>query len=273
MAPELLLPARFNKTSAQPTKAADIYAFGMVIFEVLTGSQPFYGMNFQVFEIVFHVVDGGRPKQPDDAEQIGFGDRTWELVEECWNQKSEGRPTIERVLAHLTRVAARSQVISPTPEVPHTTPAFDSSSKRTVFLARYGSHLDLAGAIRLPQPITASSGDITILADRLSTSATIGTTSTTSTIRTANTSTVSTPIPNKNGESSRYSRKSPFKHSMSTRKLLVKPEQMLHSTIPLPFLFAKKQSRFDRLRHGFFDDLRTKPRRALGPSAPTLQAR
>ena len=34
MSPELLAPGRFNMKEAKPSPQADIYAFGMVIFQV-----------------------------------------------------------------------------------------------------------------------------------------------------------------------------------------------------------------------------------------------
>lgn len=179
MAPQLLLPKKFNNTSAQPTKPADIYAFGMVIFEVLTGFQPFYDRNWQIFEMALHVLEGARPTKPDNLEQIGFGGGTWELVEECWIEDPKGRPTIEQVLTHLTRVAATSTVVGPTPElvIPRNPHEFDSSCKRFDFLPRHNSHLDLEGAMILPQQRTASLDDLTVLADQFATDATIGTVS------------------------------------------------------------------------------------------------
>jgi len=37
MSPELLVPQRFGKKTAVPTPSADIYAFGLVTFQVCDG--------------------------------------------------------------------------------------------------------------------------------------------------------------------------------------------------------------------------------------------
>ncbi|KAF9641818.1 kinase-like protein, partial [Thelephora ganbajun] len=41
MAPELLHPEKFGLRDGRVSKQADIYAFGMVVYEVLTGRFPF----------------------------------------------------------------------------------------------------------------------------------------------------------------------------------------------------------------------------------------
>ena len=119
MSPELLDPGDFGGESARPTQPADIYAFGMVIYEVLTGSNPFHGYNMGMFQLMGLVMKGGRPKEPSNAGEIGFGSGTWELVKECWRDQPTGRPTIERVLAHLVRSSAGvDDLKSPTYEYP-----------------------------------------------------------------------------------------------------------------------------------------------------------
>jgi len=119
MAPELFYPEKFGKAKSRPTQPADIYALGMVIYEVLTGLDPFYDQTFGPYEIVHHVLSGKRPTKPDAAENIGFGNGTWELVKECWGKIPTRRPTIGRVLAHLARVCAFSRVPGPIPKIPH----------------------------------------------------------------------------------------------------------------------------------------------------------
>ena len=112
MAPELL-----DSGGARPTQPADIYAFGMVIYEVLTGCDPFHDYNLGVFQLLILISNGGLPKKPSNAKEIGFGSETWELVEECWGDKPTRRPTIERVLAHLARNSSGMNALkSPTYE-------------------------------------------------------------------------------------------------------------------------------------------------------------
>ena len=103
MAPELLNSEKLGGKRARPTQPADLYAFGMVIYEVLTGCDPFHDYDLGVIQLLFLISNGGRPKKPGNTEEIGFGSGTWELVRECWRDRPKRRPTIERVLAHLAR--------------------------------------------------------------------------------------------------------------------------------------------------------------------------
>jgi len=134
MAPELLRSSRSDKPSFGPTRPADIYALGFVIYEVLTGFQPFHDPKWAKHVPVYDVVTRVRPTKPADAEQIGFGDGTWELLEECWVEKPTERPTIDRVLIHLMCVAANSGIVGPTPDKPHgsLSKLFISSSPATL---------------------------------------------------------------------------------------------------------------------------------------------
>ena len=152
MAPELLNPEKFGRTSSRPTQPADVYAFGMVIYEVLTGLDPFYGQKLGTFQLVCRVVDGERPTKPGNAEHIGFGNGTWKLVKECWKTKSTKRPTIERVLAHLAHVSAPSVVPGPNPQMPHNesddSPEFDPPTS-SYFAIRDKLRLNAKGPLRL----------------------------------------------------------------------------------------------------------------------------
>lgn len=114
MSPELLFPDEFGLPDSRRTKYSDCYAFGMVIYEVLSGKTPFY--HYEAFAAIAKVGKGGRPERPQGAEGKWFTDILWNILERCWAHKREGRPMIEDVLQFLEEASG-----SWTPPSPLTT--------------------------------------------------------------------------------------------------------------------------------------------------------
>ena len=120
MPPELLVPSKFGFNDSVPTPQADVYAFGLVIYQVcdqdrsylsftyttqvLTGEIPWRGLR--IAELAFKVVEGVRPAKPENASKIGFSDLLWDFVGRCWDGIMELRPKIGEVVAELERAAA-----------------------------------------------------------------------------------------------------------------------------------------------------------------------
>ena len=100
MSPELLDPDRFGFKNSQPTKESDCYALGMVVLEVLTGQVPF-PRYYNSLAAARRVVDGECPERPQGAEAVWFTDDLWEILEQCWLQQPNVRPTVEAVLKCL----------------------------------------------------------------------------------------------------------------------------------------------------------------------------
>ena len=94
-APELLLPTKFGLTKAGPSKEADVYAFGMTMYQVLTGKRPFRPMRNA--GIIRAVISGERPAKPENAEEIGMTDALWNLLRDCWQEDRITRPNIRDV--------------------------------------------------------------------------------------------------------------------------------------------------------------------------------
>lgn len=84
MAPELLE----NQPYGFPV---DVYAYGMVLFELLTGELPFAGL--QQVDIVRAVGNGERPSIPEKYRSEAIV----QLIEECWRQNPEDRPTFKEI--------------------------------------------------------------------------------------------------------------------------------------------------------------------------------
>ena len=96
MSPELFDPEIPN---CRRTKHSDCYAFGMVIYEVLSQHKPFYKY---MEPIVYGMLSrGDRPERPEGAGGIWFTDDVWEVLERCWQAEPKNRPSIKDVLRCL----------------------------------------------------------------------------------------------------------------------------------------------------------------------------
>ena len=126
MAPEL-----FNE-GARASKEGDMYAFGMLVYEVITGARPFE--HHRVFALPTLTVQGSRPPRPEDPAAIGFGQGTWDFVERCWNENPKLRPSATEALDHFRRAAKTSTDVDPGPTVPIREPAHPKPESSSINL-------------------------------------------------------------------------------------------------------------------------------------------
>jgi len=100
MAPEII-------TGEQYTENADVYAFGIILWELLTRSEPYEDM--EQYAIIMQVVEGRRPKLTPETEASPIVP----LMKDCWAAKPADRPTfdviVERLCALETRLAEQGQ--------------------------------------------------------------------------------------------------------------------------------------------------------------------
>jgi hypothetical protein len=103
MSPELFYPDKSDLKGARPTKQSDCYAFGMVIYEVLSGQAPF--LPFRWCVVVRKVIEGERPSRPNGPEGAQFTDDLWQMLNLCWEAQPERRPSVATALECLERVS------------------------------------------------------------------------------------------------------------------------------------------------------------------------
>ena len=77
---------------------ADVYSFAFVIWELLAREVP-YKKHTQAFIINGVCSDGLRPFKPDGCPKV-----LWKLIERCWAQEAEDRPTFAEVVRTLKRL-------------------------------------------------------------------------------------------------------------------------------------------------------------------------
>ncbi len=100
--PEVLLDPR-----APRTDSGDVYAFGIVLLEIMTGRPAYPGMNRDM--VRRFVLEGRRPSIPDRIPQD-----IHDLITSCWAEDPQARPTFHSVVSTLETVMvaenlARSQ--------------------------------------------------------------------------------------------------------------------------------------------------------------------
>lgn len=120
MAPELFANAQYNKS-------VDVYSFGIMLWEVLTGEIPFYMVD--VPDIRLRVMNGQRPR----IQGSGASPKFARLIQECWyvficiclrvyvqltfstrDQEKQNRPDFTEIVDILT------DMLKDTPECKHT---------------------------------------------------------------------------------------------------------------------------------------------------------
>ena len=80
VAPEILNGQKY-------TKASDIYSFGMIMWELMTGRRPFWDQNHDT-DLILEISDGSRPPIVTNAPE-GY----IELMQKCWHADPKKRPT------------------------------------------------------------------------------------------------------------------------------------------------------------------------------------
>ena len=97
LAPELITPTR--KGAGMPvmeTKAADVFAFGMLAVEVFTGKVPFEEQKNEA--VVLLISRGGRPEMPRNSQEVGLTAEMWSVIQSCWQQNPKKRLTMQEVV-------------------------------------------------------------------------------------------------------------------------------------------------------------------------------
>ncbi|ELR13875.1 5'nucleotidase [Acanthamoeba castellanii str. Neff] len=93
-APEILSPPT-GGTKTRYTEKADVYSFGIVMWEVLTQELPYHDQD--VMQVAMEVLGGGRPPVPPDCAE-GFS----QLMQSCWHQDPQQRPDMNAVVMALS---------------------------------------------------------------------------------------------------------------------------------------------------------------------------
>lgn len=98
MAPELL-----NGSSSKVSEKVDVFSFGIVLWEILTGEEPYANMHYGA--IIGGIVNNTlRPTIPS------YCDSEWRcLMEQCWAPNPVSRPSFSEIASRLRLLSSASQ--------------------------------------------------------------------------------------------------------------------------------------------------------------------
>lgn len=78
-------------TDMKYTTASDVYAFGVIVYELFSNERPFNNLDF--FQIRSKVINGHRTAMckliPDNYRS---------LIEKCWSQEAKNRPSFKEIV-------------------------------------------------------------------------------------------------------------------------------------------------------------------------------
>ncbi|PQQ08807.1 uncharacterized protein Pyn_11207 [Prunus yedoensis var. nudiflora] len=99
MAPELL-----NSKNNLVTEKVDVYSFGIVMWELLTGEEPY--ANLRSKELIAGIIKGSlRPEIPS------WCDPMWRsLMERCWSSDPDSRPPFSEIAKELRAMSAAMNI-------------------------------------------------------------------------------------------------------------------------------------------------------------------
>ncbi|KAF9245250.1 kinase-like domain-containing protein [Melanogaster broomeanus] len=99
-APELFqVPEGEGNRSVLCSKQTDVYAYGGIMLQVLSGKIPFFGLRTQ--QVYGQVCLGHRPPRENTWNGQRIPDVYWRFIEHCWDVVPSGRPSSFEVLEFM----------------------------------------------------------------------------------------------------------------------------------------------------------------------------
>ncbi|QRW21095.1 Serine/threonine-protein kinase [Rhizoctonia solani] len=101
-----MAPEMFGDGELVLTTHCDVWGWAMATLEIISGSVP-YCKHRQDMNVMYKILEGPpqRKDYPKFDKYIHKPDKMWELLEKCWANEPESRPTMDEVVVALKAIA------------------------------------------------------------------------------------------------------------------------------------------------------------------------
>lgn len=98
--PIYVAPEMLANPEEQYGPQVDVYAFGIITYEVITKKEPYFelGDSISIEELVDKIKNDYRPQNIE-----GISEKMWELITQCWSQNVQERPSFEEIYSKLSQ--------------------------------------------------------------------------------------------------------------------------------------------------------------------------
>lgn len=137
-APEVLVEQETSITASRYTEKADVYSFGMLCFELITGKVPFEDGHLQGGKMSRYITAGERPLFPPTAPKYLVN-----FTKKCWHNDPSQRPcfsSISRILRYVKKFIVMNSEHELQPEM-HL-PSLDYLDVEAWFSRKFGGDLE-----------------------------------------------------------------------------------------------------------------------------------
>ncbi|KAL5508382.1 hypothetical protein ACEPAH_6001 [Sanghuangporus vaninii] len=90
-------------TPPRLTLHSDVYSFGSVAYEIITGEMPYSGIQNEMEVLLKYVVAGIPPERPTGGSTVE--DEHWHTISKCWAKDPQTRPS-SKTLTHKFEIEA-----------------------------------------------------------------------------------------------------------------------------------------------------------------------
>jgi son of sevenless-like protein len=95
--PRWFAPELLRESGDTVSTHSDVWSFGMLCLEILSGDVPFAGIRRDL-AVPREIDNGVLPKHPGlVAVSQGLSDAIWKLLQKCWEREPAKRPSITEV--------------------------------------------------------------------------------------------------------------------------------------------------------------------------------